>query len=173
MAANNQPVGTLGCLSYAGHLLLTLGGGLIQAGGQGWGIARMLAGVAGMIKLTLSVSFVYSTTQAVSTGRAVIALSDIHGLGTDQFDSVLLPQMATLVAQLIAIPFSLYFSTARQNRRPPGSLADLYSHPRLTPDAQARLRVLIRELPGLERIDADSFDSHFDDWVKTYSIGTG
>ncbi|MCA0850838.1 hypothetical protein [Salipiger thiooxidans] len=170
-SSTNQPAGMLGRITYAGHLLSTLGGGLNQPGGQGWGAAAMLAGVSGMIILTLSVSFVYSTTQAVATGRAVIALSDIHGPGTEQFDSVLLPQIATLVAQIKAIPFSLYYSTVRDNRRLPASLAKLYRHPQLTSDAQARLRVLLCELPGLEGTEAEAFEQRFYTWVDTYSIG--
>lgn len=170
-SSTNQPAGMLGRITYAGHLLSTLGGGLNQPGGQGWGAAAMLAGVSGMIILTLSVSFVYSTTQAVATGRAVIALSDIHGPGTEQFDSVLLPQIATLVAQIKAIPFSLYYSTVRDNRRLPASLARLYRHPQLTSDAQARLRVLLCELPGLEGTEAEAFEQRFYAWVDTYSIG--
>ena len=168
--AEGTPAGTLGRVSYAGHLLSTLGGGLNQPGTQAWGAVSMLIGVSGMVVLTLSVSFVYSTTQAVATGRAVLALSEIHGPGTERFDTVLLPELATLVAQIKAIPFCLYFSTARPHRRLPAALARLRCDARLDAEDRARLDVLLTELPGMEHAPADSFGTSFEDWVQRYSL---
>ena len=123
-----------------------------------------------MVVLTLSVSFVYSTTQAVSAGRAILALSDIHQPGSDQFSRVLLPQFATLVAQNKAIPFALYFSSVREERRLPQKLAQLRSHPQISEEDRKNLDILLRELPGLEHVSQHSFDDAFNNWAKGYTL---
>jgi len=107
--SSGAPAGLLEKAIYAGHLLSTLGGGTCESSGALWGVVATLIGVSSMVVLTLSVSFVYSTTQAVSTGRAILALSDAHAPGTAQFSQILLPQFATLVAQIKAIPYALLF----------------------------------------------------------------
>lgn len=129
-----------------------------------------LIGVSGMVVLTLSVSFVYSTTQAVSTGRAILALSDVYAPGTDQFSQILLPQFATLVAQIKAIPFALYFSTVREERRLPQKLGQLRAHPSISEQDRRSLDILLRELPGLEKVSQDQFDERFEDWAKGYTL---
>jgi hypothetical protein len=120
--------------------------------------------------LTLSVSFVYSTTQAVSTGRAILALSDVHPPGTAQFSQILLPQLATLVAQIKAIPYALYFSTVREERRLPQKLAQLRAHPEMSAQDRRNLDILLRELPGLEHVPQDQFDETFEEWAKGYAL---
>ncbi len=102
--------------------------------------------------------------------RAILALSDIHQPGTDQFSRVLLPQFATLVAQIKAIPFALYFSSVREDRRLPKKLARLRSHPQISEQDRKNLDILLRELPGLEHVAQDSFNEAFDDWAKGYTL---
>ncbi|WP_010138855.1 hypothetical protein [Oceanicola sp. S124] len=115
--SDQTPAPWLGRVSLALHLLPTLGGGLNQPGNQMWGGVSMPTRVTGMIVLTLLVTFVYSTTQADATGRAVLALAEIHGPGRTSFDTALLPEPTTLVAQIKAIPISLYSSSVRTHRR--------------------------------------------------------
>ncbi|MFW2586946.1 hypothetical protein [Sagittula sp. SSi028] len=168
--SDQSPASLAGRAIFAGHLLSTLGGGQHQTGSELWGAVATMIGVSGMVVLTLSVSFVYSTTQAVSTGRAILALADTHGPGSGHFDTVLLPQIATLVAQVKAIPFSLYFSTVRPERRLPEALARLHGDTRLTQDQQVRLEVLLSEMPGLEGLSGNAFEAAFDDWVRRYTL---
>ena len=168
--ASDAPTNIVEKAIYAGHLLSTLGGGNYESSGLLWGAVSALIGISGMVVLTLSVSFVYSTTQAVSAGRAILALSDIHQPGTDQFSRVLLPQFATLVAQIKAIPFALYFSSVREERRLPQKLAQLRSHPQISEQDRKNLDILLRELPGLEHVSQDSFDDAFNDWAKGYTL---
>ncbi|WP_226898624.1 hypothetical protein [Mangrovicoccus algicola] len=169
-SSDGQPAGPAGRLSFVGHLFSTLGGGLNEPGHAAWGLVAMLAGLSGMIVLTLSVSFVYSTTQAVAKGRAVLALAEIHGPGTAHFDTILLPQLAGLVAEIKAIPFSLYFSTARAHRRVARALSALYRHPGLGDGERERLRILLRELPGLETVAEDAFGAALEQWARRHSL---
>ena len=97
-------------------------------------------------------------------------MSDIHQPGTDQFSRVLLPQLATLIAQIKAIPFALYFSSVREERRLPQKLAQLRSHPQISEQDRKNLDILLRELPGLEHVSHDSFNEAFDDWAKEYTL---
>ncbi|HBR36166.1 MAG TPA: hypothetical protein DD939_02570 [Sulfitobacter pontiacus] len=168
--SSGAPAGLLEKAIYAGHLLSTLGGGTYESSGALWGVVATLIGVSGMVVLTLSVSFVYSTTQAVSTGRAILALSDVHPPGTTQFSQILLPQFATLVAQIKAIPYALYFSTVRAERRLPQKLAQLRAHPEMSPQDRRNLDILLRELPGLEHVRQDQFDEAFEEWAKGYTL---
>jgi len=168
--SSGAPAGVLEKAIYAGHLLSTLGGGTYESSGALWGVVATLIGVSGMVVLTLSVSFVYSTTQAVSTGRAILALSDVHPPGTAQFSQILLPQFATLVAQIKAIPYALYFSTVRAERRLPQKLAQLRAHQEMSAQDRRNLDILLRELPGLEHVPQDQFDETFEKWAKGYTL---
>ncbi|WP_274962811.1 hypothetical protein [Thioclava electrotropha] len=44
-----------------------------------------------MLVLTLAVSFVFSTTQAATQGRAVMALAEVFPPGSDEFTGQFLP----------------------------------------------------------------------------------
>tara|TARA_R110001599_G_scaffold125321_2_gene298169 strand:- start:59 stop:637 length:579 start_codon:yes stop_codon:yes gene_type:complete len=168
--SSGAPAGLVEKAIYAGHLLSTLGGGTYESSGALWGVVATLMGVSGMVVLTLSVSFVYSTTQAVSAGRAILALADVHAPGTAQFSQILLPQFATLVAQIKAIPYALYFSTVREERRLPQKLAQLREHPEMSVQDRRNLDILLRELPGLEHVPQDQFDETFEEWAKGYTL---
>ncbi|WPZ27545.1 hypothetical protein UM399_18525 (plasmid) [Sulfitobacter pontiacus] len=81
-----------------------------------------------------------------------------------------MPQFATLVAQIKAIPFALYFSFVREERRLPQKLAQLRSHPQISKQDRKNLDILLRELPGLEHVSQDSFDDAFNDWAMGYTL---
>tara|TARA_B100002051_G_scaffold245756_1_gene253363 strand:+ start:37 stop:222 length:186 start_codon:yes stop_codon:yes gene_type:complete len=51
----------------------------------------VIIGVTGMLVLTLAVSFVFSTTQAATQGRAVMALAEVFPPGSDEFTGQFLP----------------------------------------------------------------------------------
>lgn len=169
--ADKTATGPLGRIAFVGHLLGTLGGGLNEPGGQGWGLVSALAGVCGMIVLTLSVSFVYSTTQAVASSRAVMALAEVHPPGSEHFSQVFLPQLGTMVAQFKSIPFALHFSTERERRRVPRGLWRLRHDARLTSDQRESLDILLHELPGLESAPEEGFDEALRTWARQYDLG--
>ncbi len=94
----------------------------------------------------------------------------MHPPGTTQFSQILLPQFATLVAQIKAIPYALYFSTVREERRLPQKLAQLRAHPEMSAQDRRNLDILLRELPGLEHVPQDQFDETFEEWAKGYTL---
>ena len=142
------PVGTLERYAHVGHLLSTLGSGAVQPDTTALYVAGMIAGVSGMVVLTLSVSFILSTSAAVASGRAFVALLDVYDPASEEGQDALLASLAVLVAQLAASPFALHYSSAMPGRRLPRRLAQL---PERAGAARWRYEVLLADLPHLRR----------------------
>ncbi|OWY04339.1 MULTISPECIES: hypothetical protein [Thioclava] len=157
-------------LSYAGHLLSTLGGGYANPAGTGWSLISVITGVTGMLVLTLAVSFVFSTTQAAAQGRAVMALAEVFPPGSDEFTGQFLPQFSSYVAQVKSIPFALFYSTARPQRRLPRGIYRLWRDARLTETQRRALRIILHEIPGLEEVAPERFDGALLDWAMRHDL---
>ena len=154
LSATGQPVDFPGALSHAGHLLSTLGGGITEASGAPYALLGVACAVNGMVVLTLSVSFVLSTTQTVTQGRGLLVLREMIGPEDPEWRSTVLPALATLVAQLNTAPLALYYSHPEPRLRLPRQLATQFAG---DPDA----RRILRDLPG---------GGDLSDWAAKYRL---
>lgn len=139
-------VGPVERYAHVGHLLSTLGSGAVQPDTVSLYVAGMIAGVSGMVVLTLSVSFVLSTAAAVAAGRAFTALLDVYDPASEAGQDALLPPLAALVAQLAAAPFALHYSSPMPERRVAARLAGL---PEAAGGARGRYERVLKDLPHL------------------------
>ena len=159
------PATFFGTLSHAGHMLSTLGGGISMANGIGPAILGVLAAVTGMVVLTLSVSFILSTTQTVVSGRSLLTYADAMREQEDDLSSNVLPQVASLVCAINSAPFALFYSHPDPRMRLPGGLARLYRRSSgETREAMDRILarfMLIGEFDGLEDLER---------WAERYDI---
>ena len=157
-------------IAHAGHLLSTLGGARTSPGGAVWGLAGALAGVTGMVVLTLSVSFFLSVRQTVQAGRAFAMLRDVDAHDPD----AALPALADLVSALNTAPFALYYGTERVERQLP---AALLAHGRAAyadgGAAWRRTRAFLEDLPhleaGPEQTDA-AFLRRMERWADRHTV---
>ncbi|WP_417742307.1 hypothetical protein [Salipiger sp.] len=154
LSASGEPVGFTGALSHAGHLLSTLGGGITEASSVPYALLGVACAVNGMVVLTLSVSFVLSTTQTVTQGRGLLLLRETIGPDDPEWRSTVLPALATLVAQLNTAPLALYYSHPEPRLRLPRQLAKRFA------DDPEALRIL-RDLPG---------GGDLDTWAAQYRL---
>ncbi|WP_136637395.1 hypothetical protein [Pseudooceanicola onchidii] len=127
MSKSGVDAGLLGAISHAGHLLSTVGGGKTEPSSLGYALLGVVCAVNGMVVLTLSVSFVLSTTQTVSNGRGLLLLRRVMGPDNSDYRSTVLPQLATLVAQLNTAPFALFYSHPDPEMRLPRMLVEAFS----------------------------------------------
>jgi hypothetical protein len=162
----------IGIASHVGHLLSTVGGGVTEPRNAAWSLLGVLVGVNGMVVLTLSVSFVLSTTQTVARGRALLTKVDVVSHEGEHDDRMLLFEVADLVAMLNAAPFALYYSAADAERRLPSGLTKLMDD--WPPSSQGHLRTILDELPWLE-LSGNQADvaSEFRSWAARYSASPG
>lgn len=162
------PASVTGIASHVGHLLSTVGGGVTQPSTAWWSLLGVLVGVNGMVVLTLSVSFVLSTTQTVARGRALLMKLDIVTLSDHGSDRRVLFELADLVAMLNAAPFALYYSAPEPDRRLPSGLTKLTST--WPPDRRQNLHKVLSELPwlALGNKEADLSDE-LKSWAKRFS----
>ncbi|WP_158214584.1 hypothetical protein [Phaeobacter sp. 22II1-1F12B] len=140
MSKSGADAGLVGAISHAGHLLSTVGGGKTEPSNLGYALLGVVCAVNGMVVLTLSVSFVLSTTQTVSNGRGLLLLQRVMAPGVAGYRSSVLPQLATLVAQLNTAPFALFYSHPDPEMRLPRMLVETFC----SDDAA---RVLLSSLP--------------------------
>ncbi|APE46016.1 hypothetical protein BOO69_20905 (plasmid) [Sulfitobacter alexandrii] len=159
LSKSGADTGFLGALSHAGHLLSTLGGGKTEPSGLGYALLGVMCAVNGMVVLTLSVSFVLSTTQTVSNGRGLLLLRRVMGPGEADYRSTVLPQLATLVAQLNTAPFALFYSHSDPEMRLPRMLVEAFGR-----DDAAR--VLLSSLPQ----EPEPTIVGLRDWAKAYRL---
>lgn len=157
----------LGAASHVGHLLSTVGGGIMQASSIEWSLLGVLVGVNGMVVLTLSVSFVLTTTQAVVHGRAFLIKLDAISELDDNTAQPMIFELADLVAALNAAPFGLYYSAVRVNRRLPAGLFELTR--KWTDTERTEIRNILAELPWLELDDDADLSDAIDAWAKRYA----
>lgn len=100
--------------AHVGHLLSTLGATLTAPNGTDWNLVGAAVGTNGMILLTLSFSFILSTTQTVQSGRALASL--VRTMPADGSVSDLLPRLADVVAALNNAPFAAYYCHHHERR---------------------------------------------------------
>lgn len=163
-----QPASVTGIASHVGHLLSTVGGGVTQPRTAAWSLLGVLVGVNGMVVLTLSVSFVLSTTQTVARGRALLMKLDIVTQSDKGSNQRILFELADLVAMLNAAPFALYYSAIEPDRRLPSGLTKLTDA--WPQDQREGLRDILDELPwlGLSQDGADLSDE-LASWATRFS----
>ena len=157
-------------VSHAGHLLSTLGGARTNPGNAGWGLVGALAGVTGMVVLTLSVSFFLSVRQTVQSGRAFAMLRDV-----DAHDpGAALPAVADLVAGLNTGPLALYHGTERVERQLPAALLAHAQAARAEGGtAWRQTRTLLEDLPHLDVGPEDTdavFLRRMERWADAHTI---
>jgi hypothetical protein len=160
--------------AYVGHLLSTLGGSLGKPGDIGWSLAAVMVAVNGMVILTLSVSFVLNTTQAVAEGRAFLATLEALD-GKFAADTGIVAQLASLVSNLNSVPLALYYSAPRPSRRLPAGLTRLYEKALKEGDPAAlhALRSLLQGLPRFEPEDPEDQEKYLQDlqrWANRYEF---
>lgn len=162
--------------AFVGHMLSTLGGALAEPGSTFWSVTAVLAAVNGMVILTLSVSFVLTTTQTVAEGRAFLAQAEMYFARRDRGEGArdsLLAALAQLTARLNAVPFALYYSSPRTRRRLPEGLVQVLETAAEHGEADfLRLAKLpLADLPhfrGESGIPDEEFTRQLRDWSRGY-----
>ncbi|MBL6427242.1 MAG: hypothetical protein HOY44_06910 [Maritimibacter sp.] len=162
------PASLIGALSHAGHMLSTVGGGITKAGSMASALLGVTAAVTGMVVLTLSVSFILSTTQTVLAGRSLLMLTHAIPPEDVDFKSTILPDVASLVSNINSAPFALFYSHPEPEMRLPGALASLYRQ--TEGDTRAALDRILSRIALVERLDGPG---DLDDWAKQYDIASG
>lgn len=162
------PASLIGALSHAGHMLSTVGGGITKAGSMASALLGVMAAVTGMVVLTLSVSFILSTTQTVLAGRSLLMLTHAIPPEDVDFKSTILPDVASLVSNINSAPFALFYSHPEPEMRLPGALASLYRQ--TEGDTRAALDRILTRIALVERLDGPG---DLDDWAKQYDIASG
>ncbi len=158
-----QPASPIGFVSHVGHLLSTVGGGATSPANSNIALLGVVVGVNGMIVLTLSVSFVMTTTQTVVHGRRLLLyLRAEHGN-----DLPLLKDMAGLTAELNAAPFALFFSHQDPQMRIPEKLTEIFSH--RFDDASTDWEHLVQALPYFYRYREADLRSRMQEWLRDFS----
>lgn len=178
ISETEAPAGFARDFAFVGHLLSTLGGGPLETESPVWLILSVLAGVTGMVILTLSVSFVLSTTTTVAQGRGLLTKASMCEAGSDEMTNVTLPALADLVANLNAMQFALYYSAEDPARRLPARLVDLARRVAPYPEQIRRLRIALAPLPGfhapegktLDALSDDAFIARLDAWAQRYTV---
>ena len=178
ISESEAPAGFARDFAFVGHLLSTLGGGPLETERPFWLILSVLAGVNGMVILTLSVSFVLSTTTTVSQGRGLLTKAPMFDADSDEMNNVMLPALADLVANLNAMQFALYYSAEDPSRRLPAGLVELARRVAPYPEKIRRLRIALAPLPGfkapkgktLDQLSDQEFIARLDAWAQRYTV---
>ncbi|KAA9008283.1 hypothetical protein [Histidinibacterium aquaticum] len=157
--------------AHVGHLLSTLGGATTQPNGTLWNAMDVLIGVNGMAALTLTMSFLLSTTQAVNASRALARRVLLDGRPEDPLGYE--AEIAQIVSQIQAAPFALYYSHPDPATRFPAALEQLAVAAEARDAATARrMAGLVAGLPGLPT-DAETgdFSGCVRRWHGRYTLG--
>lgn len=168
LSASDAPAGVVGALSHAGHMLSTVGGGITTAGAMPSALVGVCAAVTGMVVLTLSVSFILSTTQTVLAGRSLLMLTHAIPPEDDAFRGTILPDVASLVSNINSAPFALFYSHPEPEMRLPGALAELYR--KTEGDTRAAMDRILTRIALVERLNGPG---DLDDWARKYDIASG
>ncbi len=154
-------VGWWDVYAHVGHLLSTLGAGKTAAGDTLWYVVGVFVAVEGMVILTLSVSFILTSTQTVNAGRGfTILLNAVDARDPASF-ALLAPPLASLVSSLNASPFALFYSTLDPMRALPTRIVTFAETAAQGPDF-GRYRDLLADLPGFAGI-GETGSRHLDD----------
>lgn len=159
MSKSGADAGFLGALSHAGHLLSTVGGGNTEASNLVYAVLGVVCAVNGMVVLTLSVSFVLSTTQTVSNGRGLLLLRQTIGPEEPEFKGAVLPQLALLVAQLNTAPLALFYSHPNPDLRLPRRLVEAFAE-------EDAARSLMGKLPQMPETTVEGLRA----WAQSYRL---
>ncbi|MGR3465534.1 hypothetical protein [Limimaricola sp.] len=157
--------------AHAGHLLSTLGGAITRPGDTLWNAVEVLAGVNGMVVLTLAVSFILSTVQTVQQGRSFAAL--LHSLPEGADVTPLFDRLAEVVAGLNSAPFALYYSHGWPQRRLPEALVRMARETMAQgPEAERRFWDLIADLPQFDMPEGSAARfAALGDWAQKRRLG--
>ncbi|WP_282025080.1 hypothetical protein [Limimaricola cinnabarinus] len=157
--------------AHAGHLLSTLGGAITRPGDTLWNTVESVAGVNGMVVLTLAVSFILSTVQTVQQGRSFAAL--LHSLPEGGDVTQLFDRLAEVVAGLNSAPFALYYSHGWPQRRLPEALVRMAREAMAQgPEAERRFWDLIMDLPQLDLPEGSAARfAALGDWAQRRRLG--
>ena len=170
MAQTEKTAGSALVFSHIGHLLSTVGGGITQPGNWVWAALSVFVGINGMVVLTLSVSFVLTTTQAVTHGRALLTLAEASNLKGRGLPEPVLSALSALTSEFRSVPLALYYSAKRPARRVPYGLFKLYTHPDIGDEGRAQMRVLLEELPGMTQADDETFAQALEKWYRRFDL---
>ena len=178
MSESERPAGFARDFAYVGHLLSTLGGGPFKTESPVWQVLSVLAGVNGMVILTLSVSFVLSTTTTVAQGRGLLTKAPMFDAESAEMNNVMLPALADLVANLNSMQFALYYSAEHPSRRLPAGLVELARRVAPFPEQMRRLRIALAPLPAfhapkgctLDQLTDEEFIAQLDAWAERYTL---
>ena len=159
--------------AHAGHLLSTLGGAITRPGNTLWNAVEVLAGVNGMVVLTLAVSFILSTVQTVQQGRTFAAL--LHCLPEGGDVTPLFGRLADVVAGLNSAPFALYYSHGRPDRRLPEAIVRMAREAIAEgPEAERQFWDLISDLPQFDLPEPGDTAARFaalGKWAQSRRLG--
>jgi len=177
MTESERPAGFVRDFAFVGHLLSTLGGGPFQTENPFWLVLSVLAGVNGMVILTLSVSFVLSTTTTVAQARGLLTKASMFDADSAEMNSIILPELADLVSNLNAMQFALYYSAEHPARRVPPAMVEMAQRVAPYPEAMRRLRIALEPLPGftapqgtLDQLTDAEFTARLREWAEQYSL---
>lgn len=177
MTDSERPAGIVRDFAYVGHLLSTLGGGPFQTENPFWLVLSVLAGVNGMVILTLSVSFVLSTTTTVAQARGLLTKASMFAADSEEMNTIILPELADLVSNLNAMQFALYYSAEHPARRVPAAMVEMAQRVAPYPEQMRRLRIALEPLPGfaapegtLDQLTDAQFNARLRDWARRYSL---
>ena len=171
-ASTGERAEAAGIWGHVGHLLSTLGSGATEPGNLLWYIVGVLVAVSGMVVLTLSVSFILTTTSTVASGRALCGLLKSYDPADPEARDVLLPKLAEVTASLNAAPFALYYSSPDAALRLPRQLARTAERAAAGPEF-SRWRRVLEDLPGIEaeRSEDDAaFLDRMGRWAERVSL---
>ncbi|MBM9595747.1 hypothetical protein [Roseitranquillus sediminis] len=165
-----RPLGWWDVYGHVGHQLSTLGAGITEPGSTPWYVLGVLPGVNGMVILTLSVSFILSTTQTVVQGRAFAVLTQVYDPVEPASFDTLAPQLTQLCSSLRASPFALFYSASDEALRIPASLRTFAEAAERGPCFD-RYRPILRLLPAFDPPqDKRGFLDCLRRWCASYSL---
>ena len=159
-----------GVLGHAGRQISTLGSGSTDPEGATWYIAGVLGAITGMIVMTLGVSFILTTTAAVTGGRALCGVVEALDVADPENAATVLPGLAEVVSALNSAPFALYYSSSEPTRRLPNRLAVLARRASRSRQAMALYRPVLNDLPDLE-VSPEASDRAYADAVERWARG--
>ncbi|TFL19001.1 hypothetical protein [Jannaschia formosa] len=152
--------------SHVGHLLSTLGGATTAPASTMWSATGVVVGIMGMVVLTLSVSFLLSTTQTVVKGRSMARLVRL-GVEVEPAD------VSDLIESLRSSPFAAYFSHGHDIVGMPDMLYEM-ARRRLAEGEGATLRAMLSDLPGFDAPHEEAPDAVFlaalSDWCGGFML---
>ena len=163
-------------MGHAGRQVSTLGSGATDPEGPVWYLVGVFAAIGGMVVMTLSVSFILTTTSTVASGRALAGLAEALDPGEPGARDVLLPQLASVVASLNSAPFALHYSASEPSRRLPRALLRVARGAAGRADLMRAYRAVLNDLPGLEagpELSDEAWLGRLEAWARAHDLSPG